>query len=226
MRIFVTDTLGNVLDTIIHPLSGNYGTRCLALDYGKPTNPPSLLNMFTWFNAGGTSVDSCCMYEMDRTNGTVINGYQFPNTDWNMRGIEYDPADGSYWVTIMQWGTSQNNQILKVGGFNGPPVGLNEVGLTRLRQTAGMAVRVQPNPFTRVVVLSIDLAGSRPVTVRIYDNTGRVVHTIVRNRLVSSHARFNWDGRDESGLALAPGIYFYRVSSNGDDSWGKVVLTR
>ncbi len=225
-RIWITDTLGNILDTITHPLTGNYGTRCLALDPGCPTNPPSLINMYTWFNAGGTGLDSCCMYELDRTTGAIINSHQFPNTDWNMRGIEYDPRDGNYWVTIMQDNTGGNNRILKVVGFNGPPTGMAEESPAFLPRTSGITLRARPSPFTRTTMLSVELATPRIVSVHVYDNTGRLVRTLAQNRLVTGHARFAWDGRDSNNQALASGIYFFRLSSIGSESWGKVVLSR
>ena len=33
-----------------------------------------------------------------------------------------------------------------------------------------------------------------------------------------------WDGRDESGMAVAPGIYFVRIQSSGKQAVKPVVL--
>ena len=223
--IYVTDTAGNVLDTITHPLQATYGTRCLALDPACPTNSPSLLNMYTWFDATGTILDSCGMYEIDRVTNSVLNGYVLSTSTlgWNMRGIEDDPRDGSYWVTIMQGGTTQN-MILKVAGFNyGTGVQEPKFGVPTADR---LVVRAQPNPFTGSTNLSVRLPAAGNVDLKVYDNNGRVVRTLASGTTVGTRALFPWDGRNEKGQTVAPGIYFYRVKSATAEAWGKVVLSR
>jgi serine protease AprX len=222
-RLFVLDTAGNLLDTLIHPVSGYYGSRCLALDYRCPTNGPSLLNMYTWFDASGTYLDSCGMMEIDRVNNTLLHQYRFPNTGWNMRGIENDPRDGSYWVTIMQGGTTEN-MILKVVGFN-YGVGVEESKPEHVAERSKISVRAWPNPFTHGTVLSVQLAQPGNVDLKVYDNNGRIVRELASGRSVVTRASFPWDGRDGNGRTLAPGIYFYRVHAAGAEAWGKVVLS-
>ena len=222
--IYVTDTLGNVLDTITHPMQATYGTRCLALDGRCPSNPPSLLNIYTWFDATGTYLDSCGMYELDRVDSTVLNGYVFPNTAWNIRGIECDPRDGSYWITIMQGGTTEN-MIFKVVGFNYDGTGIEEPGPRLPAAADRVVVRAQPNPFTGSTNLSVRLPAAGSVDLKVYDNNGRVVRTLARSSPVTAQALFPWDGRNEKGETVAPGIYFYRVKSATAEAWGKVVLS-
>jgi hypothetical protein len=216
LRVYVYDTLGNLLQTIDHPLQGQYGTRCLALDPGTPTNPPSLLNVFTWFNSGGTAIDSVCMYELDRLTGSVLNGHRFADAGWNIRGIEYDPRDASYWITIMQYST-QNNLVFKVSGFN-PVVGTGEG--TRLPMS-GPQLWAWPNPFRTSVALGAPAPG--PATVCLYDNNGRLIRALAADRGTSSVI---WDGRDAAGRAVAPGIYFCRLTARASESWAKLVKTR
>jgi hypothetical protein len=92
--------------------------------------------------------------------------------------------------------------------------------------TAGLRIRAFPNPFAGATRLEVELANSGPVTCRIYDNAGRVVRTLCVDRPSSGRTNLTWDGRDERGIAAAPGIYFYRFSSVEADAWGKLVLTR
>jgi hypothetical protein len=224
LRIFVTDTAGGVLDTIIHPLAGNYGTRCLALEWPLPVaDVPHMLNMFTWFNAQGTALDSCCVYQMDRETGAVLDGFQFTNTDWNMRGLEFDRRNGELWATIMQWTSNPSNQIVKVSGFT--PVGIEE-GPGRLPVVGNrLLVEVRPNPFAGATRISALPSGSGPVILRVFDNTGRLVRFDERF-VATGRAEFRWDGRDQTGKQLAPGIYFYSLAAGSDRAWGKLVLSR
>ncbi|MEO0069366.1 MAG: S8 family serine peptidase, partial [candidate division WOR-3 bacterium] len=224
-RIFVYDTLGNILDTIIHPVSGYYGTRCLALDYHCQTNTPSLLNIFTWFDAAGTYFDSCAMQEIDRITGTLRKQYRFPNTEWNLRGIEYDPRDGSYWITIMQYSSGYNNQIMKVVGFN-MNVGIDETPPLTFNESRTLRTSAQPNPFTSQTNLTIFLTQPSVVRLQIYDNSGRLIRNLAKTKPVAGQADFIWDGRDETNTLVPRGIYFYRVWTPTGETWGKTVRIR
>ncbi|MEO0079227.1 MAG: T9SS type A sorting domain-containing protein [candidate division WOR-3 bacterium] len=82
----------------------------------------------------------------------------------------------------------------------------------------GPALRVYPNPFTGSVALT--LPGTGAATVAIYDNSGRLVRTI------TGQGRLTWDGRDELGNTVAPGIYFCRLSSRENEAQAKLILAR
>ncbi|MBM3323729.1 T9SS type A sorting domain-containing protein, partial [candidate division WOR-3 bacterium] len=221
-RVFVYDTLGNILDTLIHPITGNYGTRCLALDDRCPVNAPSVLNIFTWFNTGGTSIDSIGMLEIDRVSFALRNRFKFANSAWNVRGIEYDPRDGSYWVSIMEDQTGGNNRIFKVVGFNyGTGVEEKPVEVVGV----GGDVLARPNPFTGSTVICAVPRAAGEVELRIFDGSGRLVHS-TSQVAVKGRVAFNWNGRSGTGEVLSPGIYFYRLDGAGLKALGKLVLSR
>lgn len=75
--------------------------------------------------------------------------------------------------------------------------------------------------------VSLSLAGTQTpgATVMIADMTGRV---IARLRLDSPATNsFVWDGRSDTGVRVAPGVYWIRVSSNGTSRMvGRFVFTR
>jgi hypothetical protein len=105
-----------------------------------------------------------------------------------------------------------------------PTTGIAEHG--DWHSATGLRIRAFPNPFAGATRLQAELAGSGPLTCCVYDNTGRVVRTLCADRPSSGRTSLTWDGRDERGIAAAPGIYFYRFSSAAADAWGKLVLTR
>jgi len=116
--IYCCDTLGTVIRQMTHPLRGNAGPRCLTLDRSN-TNPnrPTLLNVYTSFNSGGTAIDSCGVYELNPQNLSIYQRFLIPEL-YNVRGIEFDPRDYSYWVTLMELQAGgPYNYVIKYRGF-------------------------------------------------------------------------------------------------------------
>lgn len=84
---------------------------------------------------------------------------------------------------------------------------------------------VGPNPFTpngdRVndqMRLSFDvrrLTAPRPIVFEVFDLGGRLLRRI-EQQAVSGGYSFDWDGRDEKGGLVAPGLYLIRVSVDAD----------
>jgi hypothetical protein len=78
-----------------------------------------------------------------------------------------------------------------------------------------------PNPFNPSTTIDYYLPESGPVTIDIYDVSGRLV-----TRLLDGVAQERgphsaiWDGRDRRGLEMASGVYIYRLES------GKIILSR
>lgn len=99
------------------------------------------------------------------------------------------------------------------------------------------SVELMPNPFTpngdrvndevavRYSLLSLGIP--RAVNIGIYDLTGRLVYTLHDGP--QPKGRYNdkrWDGRDERGQWVVPGLYVVRVSVDGDardDAQARVV---
>ncbi|UCC81169.1 MAG: right-handed parallel beta-helix repeat-containing protein [Candidatus Zixiibacteriota bacterium] len=73
-----------------------------------------------------------------------------------------------------------------------------------------------PNPFNSnvVIVYSASNLGPQPpqVTLKVYDIQGRVVKTLVDDRIPQGTYRAIWDGTNDSGEPVASGTYIARVS--------------
>ena len=214
--IYRTDTLGNWDLQITVPLYAVNATRCLALE---PNNPDtSLLLIYTAFNSGGT-LDSVGLYELDREFGDVIQRVLFPG--WNARGVEYDPRDGNYWVTIAQ---GPDRSIVKIAGFYGITPGVNEQRLTSTRPISlspGM-----PNPFTEQVKISYSLPARMKVRLALYDVTGRLVTTLVNGVEEPGVKTIIWDGKSDNGSLISNGVYFCYLETEDGSLVRKIVHTK
>lgn len=86
---------------------------------------------------------------------------------------------------------------------------------------------VAPNPFTSRAQLVFDLAQYEPVTMRIYDLSGRKVRELADGRMLEPGThRIEWDGRDDSGRLAEPGLYFVRLVAGALSDAKRVVFSR
>lgn len=116
-----------------------------------------------------------------------------------------------------------------------PPFDLVVVRPVATDVAAAPALRVAfaaPNPFreeTRIV-LPAGFAGesaSAPTTVTIHDARGRLVRTLrVPASGSDSATEIAWDGRDDAGRAMAPGVYLVTVRRGDEGTTTRVVLVR
>jgi hypothetical protein len=86
-----------------------------------------------------------------------------------------------------------------------------------------------PNPFmgaTRIAYAIPDTRGGSRITLKIYDATGRLVHTIVDANKPAGRYTVTWDGRDSAGRSVAPGVYFSHLRLGRKAVTQRVVLLR
>ena len=106
--IYCLDTMGTVIRQMNHPYQGAwYGTRCLDYVPAQGGNPAHLLNVYTFFNSSST-LDSAGVFALNPQNCQKINFFRYchpSNDSSNIRGVVVDPRDGSYWITLYQYGT-------------------------------------------------------------------------------------------------------------------------
>ena len=73
-----------------------------------------------------------------------------------------------------------------------------------------------PNPFNPQTTISFDLLSERPVSLFIYDLSGRLVDVVLDGEMGQQGLnKAVWRGRDEAGRQLPSGTYFYRLEAGG-----------
>jgi hypothetical protein len=84
-----------------------------------------------------------------------------------------------------------------------------------------------PNPFNPVTTITYGIEERTPVTLRIYDVSGRLVRTLVD--AVQEPGRsytVTWDGRNAFGHRASSVVYFCRLIAGARTSTRKMVLLR
>ena len=87
-------------------------------------------------------------------------------------------------------------------------------------------LQVGPNPFTpngdgvndRVIMSSalLRLTGDTPIDVEFFDLSGRLLRSLRMVVAGSTTFELTWDGTDDVGKLVAPGLYVYRLGIGAD----------
>jgi hypothetical protein len=83
-----------------------------------------------------------------------------------------------------------------------------------------------PNPFNPETTIKYALADGGNVQLRIYNMVGQVVRTLVSERQAAGRYSIRWDGKDDRGLSVSSGIYFYSLTADKFHSVKKLMLLK
>ena len=104
-----------------------------------------------------------------------------------------------------------------------------ELGSERTRESSARNAlhAAWPNPFNPSTRIYYEVAAPSPVRLTVFDIRGRVVRILVDEPGHSAGAgSATWDGRDQFGVRVASGIYFYRLTAGSFEETRKVVLVK
>ncbi|MEO6029057.1 MAG: FlgD immunoglobulin-like domain containing protein [Candidatus Binatia bacterium] len=85
--------------------------------------------------------------------------------------------------------------------------------------TTGVALlnRAYPNPFSGSTTFAYKVAnGGASVEVGVYNVAGRMVKSLAAGSQPAGTYSVKWDGSDDSGVRMAPGVYFLKSKVGGD----------
>jgi hypothetical protein len=81
-----------------------------------------------------------------------------------------------------------------------------------------LELTLRPNPLRTSTVVSLALPASGDVSVEVYDVQGRKIATVMQGSMSAGNHTATWGGTDDSGSHVGTGIYFCRVTVNGQVS--------
>jgi hypothetical protein len=83
-----------------------------------------------------------------------------------------------------------------------------------------------PNPFNPITSIQFSLPVSGRVSLKIYNLAGQEVRILVDEEKRKGEHEVFWDGKDNSGKAVASGIYFYHIRAKNFTETKKMVLLK
>ena len=125
-----------------------------------------------------------------------------------VRAVAVDPVSGEAWICTAKGMNRYDPHYV--------PPGTSPVG--------ALKISVYPNPVTLTGIgVSLHISGrGTGYDGAIYDLSGRVVRSFSG---VANGSIF-WDGRDQGGAVVQPGVYFVRVTSGGRTGTARVAMVR
>jgi putative hemolysin len=220
-------------------LSGNSAPTGAGI-YNYHSSELRLENSIVAFNAGGEAVD-CYYYATATISCSDLYGNE--GGDWTDEIADQSGIDGNFSADpcFCQPFTGhlaalspcvEDHSPETCGSIGALGVGCPYTEVTDLPVEIPIALYLGPavpNPFNPVTEITYGIprgGGSSEVAMDVYDALGRRVRTLVDAEVAPGRHRVIWDGTDQTGVPVASGVYFYRISWNGRSETKRMVLLK
>jgi flagellar hook assembly protein FlgD len=82
----------------------------------------------------------------------------------------------------------------------------------------------QPNPTASFTQIAYDMPRQANVTLHVFDTQGRSVRLLVSGEDSPGRKSVRWDLRDDQGVRVRAGIYFYRFRADRFQALQRVIV--
>lgn len=107
---------------------------------------------------------------------------------------------------------------IKLTGYNSAPTSI--AGINEIPEKYSLSQNY-PNPFNPSTVISYNLAEGNFITLKIYNELGKEVSTLVNERQNAGSYSISFDGSN-----LPSGLYYYKLESGGFVDTKKMLLIK
>ncbi len=83
-----------------------------------------------------------------------------------------------------------------------------------------------PNPFNPITTIRFTLPSAGSAALIVHDVTGREVINLMTGPAAAGENSVTWNGRDNRGLEVGSGVYFYTLQAGGTEETRRMVLVR
>jgi hypothetical protein len=90
--------------------------------------------------------------------------------------------------------------------------------------SAGLRLSASPNPARGSVTLAIGSERSGPQEITVRDIQGRSVRVLMRSWQAAGALQLAWDGTDDSGSRVAPGVYLVTLRVGNQQTQSRITL--
>ena len=178
------------------------------------------------------------------TGGYVYNGSKFPDLKGKYIYGDYD--FGTIWALELENEMVLSNEVLVSNVGRISSFGEDEAGELYIVDFTGdirtfeepsttsterpdeipppFAIQQNyPNPFSGETHLMFEVSSPGSIAISIYDLTGKKVRTFNDRYYTPGQYAISWNGLDNAGRAVSPGVYLYVLETNGLRKSGTMV---
>ena len=173
-----------------------------------------------------------CGYRVYRRDCVEGSGAFVEGTEWQVIDEVSDTTcldtTGQFGIIDYEYAVTAFDELGSESGFSSSVV-TPAAGVDGAESVVGAPVlAIGPNPTGGG--LRIGWAGDRvqsDFSLKIYDPTGRLVRDLSRaGGDAKGRTEVAWEGNDDRGHRVPPGIYFVRLELNGDKATAKAIILR
>lgn len=125
------------------------------------------------------------------------------------------------------YGATEDDVSLMEAAFNDGAIEGNGLGLTLQAAPPAFALHPNtPNPFNPETTIRFALPQTADVELVIYDALGQKVRTLVAAQLSAGVHALRWNGRNEAGIQVGNGVYFYRLQAGAFSQVKRMLLLK
>lgn len=225
---YVVDVVPGVVRNIATPVHGPFTLAASRLVHVHQFAVPAGRHTFHLRNLSGSVDWAMALYDaerpfQDRSQGEE-RGWSFangPGADEEIVFVAEQP------MTVALVVHKAGSADLAASGSYQLVVGTNTTdGAPAAGPAATRLAAPYPNPFRADAAVRFDLARAGGVRLEVYDLRGARVRTLAEGRWEAGRHSVPWDGRDDGGRPVSPGIYLVRMQAEGYDGRTKVVRMR
>jgi len=209
----------------------NNATTTMALNSGLDLSESTTASLVFWHLYDTESGYDYCLVEVSTNGGgswTQVASYSGLLSNWTEVTIDLDSYVGTsdfkvrFILDSDGWVQKDGWYVDDVHVFADQPTGVDDGGAS-----LKLLVGNYPNPFNPLTSVRYTVPRAGTVGLRVYDASGRLVRTLVETAShdAGRHSA-SWDGRDESGVEVATGVYFARLTVDSQSVSSKMVLLK
>jgi len=187
-------------------------------------------------------LDSIHVVYLSKTNMERISSV-FKNGQPLLPSLDYCSVAGGAWLSvktplvnsdelIIQYSISNDRDLIVTNwdSNKGNYIFYNQTNIsqmqTGIKQSKDFKIEISPNPFNQNCVFKFYLPAREKLKLDIFDLTGRKIKSFYLQNAQAGLNKLIWNGKDNSGISVGSGSYFYRINVNNNYFSGKLILIK
>ena len=83
-----------------------------------------------------------------------------------------------------------------------------------------------PNPFNPTTTISFEIGESGKAKVEIFNVKGQKIKTLLNQKMKVGNHSVIWNGNDSNNKRVSSGMYFYKITVNGNQQTNKMLMLK